>query len=316
MTTYRDSSTYSNRAIQKLRRQLRSENSQPNETVITCGSYSRGEASAQSDIDYFMLVAARSDGSPRPDRKRLAEIEQTIKALIPRGPAKDGAFAKYQTREQLLANIGGQNDSNDNITRRILFLLEGNWLTGESEFVALRRAVLEKYIAPNITDHQLALFLLNDLIRYYRTMAVDYEFKTVQATPRKSWALRNIKLIFSRKLLYASGLFSVALTADRRRDRKIEILVDLFSKPCIERLEAICGKARIARVLACYERFLTCISSAENRGHLEDLALADRDKDPLFRDIKNEGHSFTRELLALFEITFEPTHPIRKAVIF
>ena len=25
-------------------------------------------------------------------------------------------------------NVGGQDDSNDNITRRVLYLLEGNWL--------------------------------------------------------------------------------------------------------------------------------------------------------------------------------------------
>jgi hypothetical protein len=67
-------------------------------------------------------------------------------------------------------------------------------------------------------------------------MAVDYEFKTVEGAKKKPWGIRNIKLIFSRKLLYAGGLFSVAATADLRRDKKIEELEKLFEMTVIDRL--------------------------------------------------------------------------------
>src|SRR5437879_2092292 len=39
-------------------------------------------------------------------------------------------------------------------------------------------------------------------------------------------------------------------------------------------------------------------------------------EDPLFRELKNEGHNFTRDLMKLFEATFDSTHPIHRAVIF
>lgn len=316
MTSYQDSLGYSNKILEELRASLAHKNKNPKEIVVTCGSYSRGEASPASDIDYFLIVPAKSDGTPEPDPARISQIEAEIKSKVPKGPAPGGAFANYQTREEILGNIGGQEDDNDNITRRILFLLEGNWLSGEKEFSRLRREVLEKYIAPTITDHQLALFLLNDVIRYYRTMAVDYEFKTVQATTRKPWAVRNIKLIFSRKLLYASGLFSIALTADQRFERKIEILEQMFAMPCIPRLQYICGTARTEKLFSYYEDFLGCISDPEKREHLEQLKFEDRSSDRLFRDIKNEGHAFTQELQLLFEKTFHSTHPIHRAVIF
>ena len=166
-----------------------------------------------------------------------------------------------------------------------------------------------------MTDHQLALFLLNDIIRYYRTVAVDYEFKNSENNKPKPWAIRNVKLVFSRKLLYASGLFSIAMTADRARDEKIEILDDLFGRPVMERMMVICGEERMKPVLESYNRFLAILEDSVGRDHLEKLDQTERG-DPRFRHIKNEGHHFTRELLKVFESTFDSTHPIRRAVVF
>jgi len=46
-------------------------------------------------------------------------------------------------------------------------------------------------------------FLLHDLIRYYRTICVDFEYKTYENG--KPWGDRNIKIQFSRKFLYFSN---------------------------------------------------------------------------------------------------------------
>jgi hypothetical protein len=215
----------------------------------------------------------------------------------------------------MLRNIGGEGDDNQKITRRMLFLLEGEWLFNEKGLRSVRRQILERYIGVGMTDHQLALFLLNDIIRYYRTIAVDYEFKTAEGESPKPWGIRNIKLVFSRKLLYASGLFSVAMTADRARDQKIELLENLFDLPAIERMISICGLPKMEAVLSSYNHFLGRLEDPEVRDRLKGLGKDERD-DPLFRELKNEGHHFTRELLKLFENTFDSTHPIRRAVVF
>ena len=145
-------------------------------------------------------------------------------------------------------------------------------------------------------------------------MAVDYEFKTVETSKVKPWGIRNIKLIFSRKLLYASGLFSVATTADRTRSHKISGLEMLFDLPVIDRMVEICGASNAENVLRSYDHFLSKLEDEGIRGHLKSLDLEGR-KDPIFRELKNEGHHFTRELLKLFERTFDTTHPIRRAII-
>lgn len=287
--------------------------------VLTCGSYARREASPESDIDFFIITSQPPPRSGQPfDMITLPwaeSVREAINEVVPIEPAAGGAFAKVESRNSMLVNIGGEQDSNQNITRRMLFLLEGEWLFNADGLKQVRRQILERYIGEGMTDHQLALFLLNDIIRYYRTIAVDYEFKTVEGGDPKPWGIRNIKLVFSRKLLYASGLFSVAMTADRDRERKITILEYLFEMPVIDRMESICGRARCEGVLASYGRFLERLEDQSVRERLKELQKEER-SDPLFRELKNEGHYFTRELLKLFEGTFDSTHPIRRAVVF
>jgi predicted nucleotidyltransferase len=281
----------------------------PNDIVLTCGSYARREASGTSDIDFF-IISEQVGSLPW-----VESAKEAIKSIVNTEPAAEGAFSTVVQRDEMLRNIGGDNDSNKKITQRMLFLLEGEWLFNEFGLKEVRRQILERYIGNTMTDHQLALFLLNDIIRYYRTIAVDYEFKTAEGEGPKPWAIRNIKLIFSRKLLYASGLFSVAMTADRARDQKIAILERLFDMPVIDRMTDICGTAGMSSVLASYSHFLEKLEDSAVRGKLNNLKREERN-DPLFREIKNEGHHFSQELMRLFDGTFGSTHPIRGAVVF
>ena len=309
VTAYERGLKYTEHKLDKIRSRLE-DLPLGDAAVLVCGSYARREASEQSDIDYFMV----SDGTDT-DPDLNESVSSAIGNIVPNHPSKDGAFGGPVNRNKILDNIGGDDDRNQNITQRILLLLEGEWLFNKEGLRGFRREILERYIGKGMTDHQLALFLLNDIIRYYRTVAVDYEFKISGNGTPKPWAIRNIKLVFSRKLLYASGLFSIAMTADRARDEKIKILEDLFNRPVMERMMAICGEASMGPVVASYNRFLDFLGDPAIREHLVTLKRSDRG-DERFREIKNEGHHFTRELLKVFEGTFDSTHPIRRAVVF
>ena len=309
-TPYERSTDYSEGVLSRLRDSLGKSSIGNDTVVLTCGSYARREASEQSDVDFFVISETANDN---PALKET--IAAKIKEIVPNEPSQDGAFGEEVGRNQLLENIGGEYDSNRSITRRILFLLEGEWLFNENGLRNFRRQILERYIRDDMADHQLALFLLNDVIRYYRTVAVDYEYKTAELENPRPWAIRNIKLVFSRKLLYASGLFSIAMTADKSRYDKVSILENLFGIPVVERMISICGKANMETVLDSYNSLLGNLEDPTRRGHLVELERANR-QDPVFRRIKNEGHQFTRELLKLFENTFDATHPIRRAVVF
>ncbi|MDQ0469570.1 hypothetical protein QO011_002586 [Labrys wisconsinensis] len=240
-------------------------------------------------------------------------VEKTIAGIVPIEPSPSGAFAKHVMRSDMLKNLGGENDTNHTLTRRLLLLLEGEWLVNPAEFKLLRREIIKIYVKATRRDHQLALFLLNDIIRYWRTMTVDYMYKTTE--DQKPWAIRNIKLTFSRKLLYASGVFSVGMTANRSEEAKVDILENLFDLPVIDRMIDICGASRAKRVLESYDLFLENLEKSKVREELKVIKPGDHEN-IIFRKLKNEGHHFTRSLMNLFEETFHSTHPIRRAMMF
>lgn len=283
--------------------------------ALTCGSYARREATSGSDLDFFILSPSEADyGSVGSKPAWFTAAETAITGIVAKPPAEGGAFDAVTKMEDLLAKAGGDHDVNKNITRRMLYLLEGAHLTNQAKFEEIRRKIIEMYVEETPHDHQIALYLLNDVIRYWRTMTVDYSYKTTQGG--KSWALRNIKLVFSRKLIYASGLFSIAMTADRTLAKKIEKLEELFSMAPLDRLDEICGIERVRRLHESYDFFLDRIDTPAIRSKLEELTKDQKDADPDYRALKNEGHRFTRELMSVFEATFHTTHPIYRAVVF
>ena len=146
--------------------------------IGTFGSYARREASEQSDLDFFAICRSAKDIDAT--RAAIADIAAKLTKIAGRPPSQGGAFGDVEDLESILNNIGGNDDLNQKITRRVLLLLEGDWLSNEPLFQECRRRLLERYIRPSITSHQLALFLLNDIIRYYRTICVDFEFKTIE----------------------------------------------------------------------------------------------------------------------------------------
>jgi hypothetical protein len=227
-----DAKQYSEQKLAQLREALR-DVVPKDEMIVINGSYARREASAGSDIDFYILT--RGDAA---EPKWAEAVRQKIAEIVPIEPAEGGAFARVEPRDTLLRNIGGENDDNQNLTRRMLLLLEGEWLS------------------------------------------------------------------------------NVAMTADRTREQKISILQRLFDMPVIDRMKEICGNAGTERVLASYSHFLSRLEDVAVRDHLKSLSTASDRKDELFRELKNEGHNFTRELLKLFEGTFDSTHPIRRAIIF
>jgi len=170
-----------------------------------------------------------------------------------RMPASGGVFDRPLYTSRLKSTIGGENDDNTFVTRRMLYLLEGEWAANRGGLEQLRELVA-RYVPDDLEPRKLTRFLLNDIIRYWRTICVDFEHKTSDsAKPR---AIRLVKLRFSRMLLHNAGVATVRETVGKSADQIRETLVRLLSEPPLERLETIYVEERAVPLLASYATFL------------------------------------------------------------
>lgn len=302
-------SAYSNEKIELLRKALAQELNGDKFSIATVGSFARREASELSDLDFFIIV----EGDYKINKKKKETITSTIERLNIRMPSSDGAFNEVECSTDMLSNIGGINDPTVKLTRRMLFLLEGEWLYNKGLFNRLFNKMINRYVMSKITQHQLCRFLLNDMIRYYRTICVDFEFKTIENN--KSWGDRNIKLLFSRKLLYFSGLLVIAETTQHYYEHKRKVLKEYLRMPPIERVENICG-IRSDIVINMYDEFLKNLSDPSVRKLLNKTPYSRDRHSPEFRLLKNKGHHFSWELSKLLTETYDSSHPIHLALKF
>ena len=169
------------------------------------GSLARGEFTSGSDVDYFILAI---DGSAADDAADQKVFRDALGAEGFKMPSTGGVFERTLPTSALLGPIGGDDDHNETLTRRMLFLLEGEWIFNSEGFEQLRRKLVTTYVSDDLESDKIPLYLLNDIVRYWRTICVDYEHKT--ANHQKAKPLRLAKLRISRMLLCFAGMIAVA----------------------------------------------------------------------------------------------------------
>jgi len=284
-------------------------------TIVTTGSFGREEASEESDLDLFIIFDA---DMPAEDviAKELADIEAVVKILVPNSAGSTGTFGfeAVVSFSDMVTSIGGDADSNKNLTRRMLFLLEGAWLYGETRFRNYQVNLLERYMRSSSSNAKLPRFLLNDIIRYYRTITTDFEYKVSETG--KSWGLRNIKLRFSRKILYFGGVITVAELADVPYAEKVKVAAELFEKPVLQRIARVGGEEKIADICQIYDEFLTAISDASTRDALNQVTKERRTDSQEYQTLRTLSEAFSASLSSWLQMQYPKSHPIHHQLIF
>jgi predicted nucleotidyltransferase len=288
-------------------------------SIVVFGSLGRDEFTDASDIDWTLLIDGQADPNHLGVTRRIGDA---VERLSKKEVGREGLFGSMAFSHELVHRIGGEDDTNKNATRRILLLLESKVIGRSDAYKRVISAVLKRYV---LEDHgfiswsgkyHVPRFLLNDFARFWWTMAVDFAYKS-RTRFGKGSAIRNVKLRFSRKLIYVSGLLTcfgcqieelrpaegcpskgsalecVDCLQRRLRQTPMNILANFFLHfPHLD------NTAR--RIFDAYEGFLGILADESKRTYLEKLDTAAFETDEMFRSARMLSHDFRDGLLDLF----------------
>ena len=310
--------------------------------IVVFGSLARGEWTSGSDVDWTLLI----DGQASPDHRPAArQVQERIAATIFRGrtlnpPGPEGIFGNLAFSHDIVHHIGGQSDTNRNTTQRVLLLLEARPIRHSGHGGAVGpydrvvRSILYRYLhddtnfsAGDIDESRIPRFLLNDVVRYWRTMCVDFAFKEWEQAGKK-WALRNIKLRMSRKLLFASALMTIfscfrnptlrlSGAPDQEYIARMQAHLTQFvlTSPLnifAWTLSRLGLQVQCGQLLDCYNEFLTQLDDEKFRTHLDSLAAEKVYEDEAFLRLRKASHVFQD---ALTEVFFRADTELREFII-
>lgn len=274
------------------------------------GSWGRHEVVDGSDDDWLLLVE---------DDTVDVALQAAIRRVLPGEPGAEGVFGNAASARHLIDRIGLDRDDNKNLTRRILLLLESQPLTGVAFHDRVRAELIGGYVNEWVQDRTVPRFFLNDVVRYWRTICVDFAGKE-RERGGSGWGLRNAKLRNSRKVLFASGLLPLLLCEKLARADMARFLAEQFSVPATSRIAYAFLAAGVpdsgARALVAYDQFLGIIDDAERRVHLAGLRREDAKRSATFMDARRSGETLQEALLALLFETPQFTQVARAYSVF
>ena len=218
----------------------------PHLCIYVTGSFGRLEASQHSDLDLFFLDSGHSAAQPisRIAKTLLdADLIRTVRRLGFPEFSNDAEYLSIHYLEDIKNSLGGREDDFKNyFTARLLLLLESRPLHNADTYRQVIEEIIQSYYR-DYHDHEsgfLPVFLINDIIRFWRTLCLNYEHRRNRPPDdeyrRNKSHLDNLKLKFSRLLICHSA---IALLSINRGVMRPDELLNIVQLSPLQRLDRI-----------------------------------------------------------------------------
>lgn len=276
--------------------------------VSVTGSLGRLEATPSSDIDYNVCLL---DEGVDPDL--VTSIETACEAFVAetelREPNPTGHFGVAFQLHRIIEQTGNHRaeadggDTNGALTRRMLLMNESAWISNSNLHDYSVARIRSNYLRHHKRIDRPPRFLLNDTVRFWRTMCVDFQGKMV-ARDNDGWGTRNAKLRMSRKLLFVGAVLPLFCVAAQRTgvDEVDEALAAWTAEVPLDRLVRACDQLDADQVLdallRAYDDFLEML--ANQRDELDDIGPGERAENDTWLDLKEIEGRFQSGLTTLF----------------
>jgi len=248
--------------------------------VYATGSYGRLEAWSGSDADLFFLYddADESQRVPLTTFIRLSAllIESTETMDFPPFSG-DGRYLEVQYVGEMERVLGSPSDDSLNaFTARMLLLLESQPVYDEVVYARLLERIVGFYYRDYGSHDKdfLPVFLVNDILRFWRTLTLNYEHHRLKLLPltgeelerkKADSALKNYKLKVSR---LATCFSMVANLSAEPVPVTVETVLELCRLTPSGRFDRLTGHSEaaegvIAELKVIYDAFLQSVQRKE-----------------------------------------------------
>lgn len=191
--------------------------------IYVTGSYGRREASTYSDLDLFFLHKGswKNDKLPRIKKTLLdAELIKLCESMEFPPFSLDGEYLKIHYLQDMKDALGSnEDDYNNYFTARLLLLLESYPVYNNTAYEKMVKSIIETYFRDYHDHHEnfKPIFLVNDIIRFWKTLCLNYEHKRNRDDQDRKMKshIKNLKLKFSRLLTCFSMIHFLNLRKDK-----------------------------------------------------------------------------------------------------
>lgn len=239
--------TSSEATLEELRHRLESTaelKDVPQLAIYATGSYGRREASPHSDLDLFFVSEGPEVGNIHKTLLDAALIRLTRELGLPEFSG-DGRWLQIHRVEEMIERLGTPRDDFENFfTARLLLLLESVPLCHNEAYEAILRRIVETYFrdfAGHESDFR-PVFLLNDLLRFWRTICLNYESGRPLGEDQKikmKTRVKNLKLKFSRSFTCFSTVMHLV---SEPGGTSPDMLLEVVARPPAERVQLAAEK--------------------------------------------------------------------------